>query len=157
MERLMTISSVIHNKLFKDFTVYHSIEGIERIAYNDGIITSYITEMHEKVVEAFDRYFDYKDDTLLKALPLNPKGTPFQKKVWNEISKIPIGEVRTYGQIAQELQTAALAVGTACGKNPIPLIVPCHRVVSAKGISKYSWGEGVETKKILLKHEYYLQ
>ena len=82
------------------------------------------------------------------------RGTPFQKKVWQEIATIPYGETRTYGQLAEALSSHARAIGTACGKNPLPIVVPCHRVVGKNGsLTGYSGGEGTETKSRLLALE----
>lgn len=87
-------------------------------------------------------------------LPLAPDGTPYMQSVWREMSKIPNGETRTYGEIAKTLYSAPRAVGLACGRNPIPLLIPCHRVVGASGrLMGYSGGDGVETKRWLLAHE----
>ena len=67
------------------------------------------------------------------ALPLAPRGTPFQHRTWDAILAIPVGESRTYGELARRLVTAARAIGQACGANPIALIIPCHRVVGSLG------------------------
>ena len=87
-------------------------------------------------------------------LPLAPKGTAFQKAVWAEMSKIPYGKVRTYGQLAAALgkPTAARAVGGACHCNPIAIIQPCHRVVGANG-SLTGYAYGLEVKEYLLELE----
>lgn len=87
-------------------------------------------------------------------LPLAPKGTAFQKAVWAEMSKIPYGEVRTYGQLAAALgkPKAARAVGEACHCNPIAIIQPCHRVVGANG-SLTGYAYGLEVKEYLLELE----
>lgn len=85
-----------------------------------------------------------------------PTGTAFQRKVWNRIEKIPYGKVITYGDIAKALKTSPRAVGNACRVNPLVLVVPCHRVISAKGIGGYSGksaGQMVKIKKWLLAHE----
>jgi methylated-DNA-[protein]-cysteine S-methyltransferase len=66
-------------------------------------------------------------------LPCAPEGTAFQRAVWNAIATIPNAATRTYGELAHDLGSSARAVGNACGSNPIPLIVPCHRVVAASG------------------------
>ena len=66
-------------------------------------------------------------------LPLAQSGTPFQRKVWRQISAVPRGKATTYGQIARHIRSAARAVGGACGANPFPLITPCHRVLTASG------------------------
>lgn len=86
-------------------------------------------------------------------LPLRVEGSPFQQEVCAAMAKIPFGETATYGDIAQELGASARAVGRACGANPIPIIIPCHRVLGAKGLTGYSGGAGVETKIALLRHE----
>ena len=89
-------------------------------------------------------------------LPLQPQGTDFQRKVWAALQRIPAGKVRTYGEIATELQSSPRAVGNACRKNPIPLIIPCHRVVSAQGVGGFSGqteGYKVTIKQQLLCHE----
>ena len=87
-------------------------------------------------------------------LPLTPEGTVHQKKVWAEMSKIPFGDLRTYGDLAQTISSGAQAVGNACSKNPIPIIVPCHRIIAAGGgIGGYSGRGGIVTKQILLTLE----
>ena len=70
-------------------------------------------------------------------LPLYLDGTPFQKKVWQAIREIPKGEVQSYGDIAKKIGSSARAVGNACAKNPVPVVIPCHRVVSAKDLGGY--------------------
>lgn len=89
-------------------------------------------------------------------LPLRVTGTDFQRRVWAAIAAIPCGEVRTYGELAADLSSTARAVGQACGDNPLPLIVPCHRVVargSMGGFSHQSQGWLTEVKHWLLVHE----
>ncbi|GHU08321.1 methylated-DNA--protein-cysteine methyltransferase [Alphaproteobacteria bacterium] len=82
-----------------------------------------------------------------------PVGTEFQKAVWAEMSKIPYGQTRTYTEIAVAIgrPKAVRAVGTACGKNPFPIIIPCHRVVAKNGLGGYLYG--LEMKKQLLDLE----
>jgi len=87
-------------------------------------------------------------------LPLNTSGTDFQKTVWGLVVKIPYGSTRSYGQLSQDLGSAPRAVGGACGKNPIPIIVPCHRVLSANyKIGGFSGRGGIQTKASLLHFE----
>ncbi|MDP6304779.1 MAG: methylated-DNA--[protein]-cysteine S-methyltransferase [Alphaproteobacteria bacterium] len=87
-------------------------------------------------------------------LPLKPRGTEFQESVWRVITKIPFGKTRSYGSLAQELGTAARAVGAAAGKNPLPIFIPCHRVVGKQGaLGGFSGGDGVATKRQLLRLE----
>ena len=87
-------------------------------------------------------------------VPLDPQGTPFQQSVWNCLTEIPFGAVKSYGDIAKMLNKpkAAQAVGGANGRNPITLIVPCHRVIGADG-SLTGYAGGIERKLWLLKHE----
>ena len=86
-------------------------------------------------------------------LPLQVGGSDFQRAVCDAMSAIPFGETRTYGDIARDLGGAAQPVGNACGANPIPVIIPCHRVLGANGLGGFSGAGGVETKVALLKHE----
>lgn len=86
-------------------------------------------------------------------LPLLLNGTEFQKKVWEILSTIPYGEVLTYGQVANQMKSKAYrAIGSACGRNLIPIIIPCHRVV-ARGNKIGGFGLGLPAKRILLRHE----
>ncbi|WP_416613855.1 methylated-DNA--[protein]-cysteine S-methyltransferase [Phaeobacter sp. JH20_13] len=86
-------------------------------------------------------------------LPLAVAGSDFQRRVCAAMSAIPLGGTRTYGEIARELGAAAQPVGNACGANPIPVIIPCHRVLGAGGLGGFSGAGGVETKVALLRHE----
>jgi len=86
-------------------------------------------------------------------LPLRIGGSDTVRAVCAEMSAIPFGDTVTYGDIATKLAIPAQVVGQACGHNPIPVIVPCHRVMGAKGLTGYSGDGGVETKVALLRHE----
>lgn len=86
-------------------------------------------------------------------VPLRVDGTDFQRAVCDAIYAIPFGETITYGDIAKAVGAPAQAVGQACGGNPIPIIIPCHRVMGAKGLTGFSGAGGVETKVALLLHE----
>lgn len=86
-------------------------------------------------------------------LPLRVKGSVFQRDVCAAMSAIPFGHTCTYGDIAKRLGVPAQAIGQACGGNPIPVIIPCHRVMGAKGLTGFSGAGGVETKVALLRHE----
>ncbi|HTT11629.1 MAG TPA: methylated-DNA--[protein]-cysteine S-methyltransferase [Burkholderiaceae bacterium] len=87
-------------------------------------------------------------------LPLAASGTEFQRKVWSELRRIPYGETLSYGQLARRVGQpgAARAVGLANGSNPLPIVVPCHRVIGADG-SLTGFGGGIERKRWLLAHE----
>lgn len=102
------------------------------------------------------RQLDLYIDGSLKSftLSLKPEGTPFQRSVWDILQTIPYGDTLTYGDIAKKLKSAAQAVGKACGTNPIPIIIPCHRVLAAGGkIGGYSGEGGTQTKEALLALE----
>ena len=87
-------------------------------------------------------------------LPLRATGTDFQKTVWDLIVEVPYGSTRSYGDLSHELESAPRAVGGACGKNPIPIIVPCHRILAASyKIGGFSGGDGSDTKFSLLRLE----
>lgn len=89
-------------------------------------------------------------------LPLLPSGTPFQQRVWQQLQAIPYGHVLSYGTLAKQLGTSARAIGGACRANPIPVIVPCHRVVAANDIGGFAGdrhGGMVSIKQWLLAHE----
>lgn len=108
-----------------------------------------------------DAYFD--GDLKAFDLPLDPYGTDHQSKVWAAMGKIPYGQVATYGDLANQLNSSAQAIGTACGRNPIPIIIPCHRIVSQgpvgseKWLGGYSGDGGTWTKKALLTLEEVLE
>jgi len=85
-----------------------------------------------------------------------PLGTPFQLRVWHALMGIPAGHPATYGALAKQLGTAARAVGQACGSNPLPILIPCHRVVAAHGLGGFmhtSSGAPLDVKTWLLAHE----
>ncbi|MFO7190346.1 MAG: methylated-DNA--[protein]-cysteine S-methyltransferase [Pseudomonadota bacterium] len=111
----------------------------------------------ERAARQLERYLadpDYRFD-----LPLRPAGTAFQQAVWREICAVPRGSVARYGDIARKLNSAARAVGQACGANPYPPVVPCHRVVSAGGLggfANHTDGFLMATKRWLLTHEGWL-
>lgn len=87
-------------------------------------------------------------------LPVAPQGTKFQRKVWDELQGIPCGGTLSYGELAKRIQqpSASRAVGLANGRNPVPIVIPCHRVIGADG-SMTGYGGGLERKQWLLQHE----
>ncbi len=88
------------------------------------------------------------------SLPLTPKGTAFHRRVWDALCAIPWGETVTYGALAKTVSSNARPVGTACGRNPLPILIPCHRVVAGNGkLGGYSGAGGLETKRRLLTLE----
>lgn len=108
----------------------------------------------QQVVEQIEQYCVEPDFCF--DLPLAPAGTVFQQKVWQAIAAIPRGQVRTYGELARQLQSAPRAVGQACGANWFPLVIPCHRVTGAKGLggfANHAGGFHLDIKRWLLTHE----
>ena len=86
-------------------------------------------------------------------LPLRPAGSAFERQVWAQMQTIPYGKTRSYGELAEAIGSAPRAVGGACGKNPIPIVIPCHRVLSKTGMGGYSGAGGLKTKETLLALE----
>ncbi len=103
---------------------------------------------------ARDQLFAYFDGALsVFDLPLDPPGTRYQRCVWQALRAIPYGRTQTYTEIAARAGGVARAVGQANRVNPIPILIPCHRVVAAGGLGGYSGGEGLDTKRWLLALE----
>ncbi|GGK75656.1 MULTISPECIES: methylated-DNA--[protein]-cysteine S-methyltransferase [Streptomyces aurantiacus group] len=153
----------------KQHTVIDSPYGPLTLVATDGVLSGlYMTDQRHRPPE---ETFGTPDDTpfgetidQLKAyfagelkefdLPLRLDGTPFQRTVWDQLRRIPYGETRSYGELADALGNpkASRAVGLANGRNPVGIIVPCHRVVGANG-SLTGYGGGLDRKKRLLDFE----
>lgn len=105
----------------------------------------------EEAAGQLEEYFRKKRQEF--SIALAPQGTPFQQRVWEALAQIPYGQTRTYGQIAAEIgkPRACRAVGTAIGKNPLLILIPCHRVVSVGGLGGFS--AGLDAKRSLLALE----
>lgn len=114
-----------------------------------------LTSLLKDAIDQIQAYFD--GDLTAFDLPLEPPVTPFTAKVLKEMQDIAYGDTRSYAQLAGALNTAPRAIGGACGRNPIPIIIPCHRVLAAKGLGGYSGEGGLETKQALLTLEGALQ
>jgi methylated-DNA-[protein]-cysteine S-methyltransferase len=112
------------------------------------------TKLAEQVCRQIERYLD--DPRYRFKLPFDYRGSAFQCRVWREIAKINSGKTKTYKEIAQHLQSAPRPVGGACGKNRLPLLIPCHRVLASHGIGGFMHaraGDPILIKKWLLTHE----
>lgn len=108
----------------------------------------------ERVAEQLAAY--YADPTHRFSLPLAPVGTPFRLRVWEALQGIPAGHSTTYGELARRLGSSARAVGQALGDNPLPIVVPCHRVLAAHGLGGFNHagdGYSLDVKRWLLRHE----
>lgn len=86
-------------------------------------------------------------------LPLRPQGTPYQRRVWTGLAAIPRGQTRTYAALARTVGGSPRSIGHANGRNPLPILIPCHRVLATGGIGGYSGHGGLETKAFLLRLE----
>ena len=117
----------------------------------DGVGTERETPVLHRARLWLDAYFAGKAPDV-SGLPLSPKGTAFQKKVWQELLNIPYGTTDTYGALAARLDSSARAVGSAVGRNPISIIIPCHRVLASDG-SLAGYAGGLENKEKLLRLE----
>lgn len=112
------------------------------------------TTLIHQIVYELNCYF--KDPHFKFTIPYQMAGTAFQKRVWNALCDIPIGTTVSYGELAQKLKTGARAIGQACRTNPLPLLIPCHRVLSRHGLGGFSGdrtGEKIVIKQWLLNHE----
>lgn len=121
----------------------------------EEIINGNETILLKEAIKQLNEYFDGKRSSF--DLPMEPKGTEFQNKVWNALKEIPCGETRSYGEIARIIgnEKASRAVGMANNKNPIPIIVPCHRVIGANGkLVGYAGGLDIKEKLLDLEKNY---
>jgi methylated-DNA-[protein]-cysteine S-methyltransferase len=139
----------------------HTPLGAVTISENGGAIVALDwgrgrdQEATPLLCQARDQLQEYFDGKRMNFdLPLAPEGSDFQKRVWAALCAIPPGETRSYADIARTIGSAPRAVGGANGANPIPLFIPCHRVIAADGsLGGYSGGDGPATKRYLLDHE----
>lgn len=110
--------------------------------------------LEAEVARQLDAY--YADPRHVFTVPYRLHGTAYQQRVWARIAAIPCGETRRYLDLSDVLASSPRAVGGACGRNPIPIIIPCHRVVASAGLGGFSQSTGDETldiKRWLLRHE----
>ena len=146
-----------------EYYYYNSPIGILEIELKNNVVlglkviescdkVSEVTGYFVEVAKQLDEYFAGK--RVKFELNISPKGTEFQKKVWVELLKIPYGKTKSYQEIAEAIgnTNAQRAVGSACNKNPILLIIPCHRVISKTG-KLTGFACGVDRKEQLLKLE----
>ncbi|MFO7968107.1 MAG: methylated-DNA--[protein]-cysteine S-methyltransferase [Archaeoglobaceae archaeon] len=150
----MTSDSFCLNFPFKDkLFVNVSIEDgvITGVEFSSSPCQSKVESKEAgKLMEDLSNYFEgYKTDFKGHSVELDT--TDFVERVLDEVRNIPYGETVTYGELASRLETAPRAIGQAMKRNPIPLVIPCHRVVSAKGLGGFS--SGVDIKKELLRLE----
>lgn len=136
-------------------TLFENSNALEKICFGAVHDKSYVQKNTELLTQAAEQLSEYFNGLRREfTVPLNPKGTAFQVKVWNALSAIPYGTTKTYKDIAIECGNpkACRAVGMANNKNPIPIIIPCHRVIGASG-SLVGYAGGLDIKKQLLSLE----
>lgn len=145
----LTVASPVGN-----LTVFEQSGAITLLAWSVGTRlrsqrpTPLLAEARDQLAAYFAGHLTRFD------LPLAPDGTPFQQKVWRGLCDIPCGATESYGALARRLDSGARAVGTACGANPIPILMPCHRVLGGDGkLHGYSGRGGLATKARLLALE----
>jgi methylated-DNA-[protein]-cysteine S-methyltransferase len=134
-----------------ELTVFEEDGHIVALDWGRGSGAPAATPVLAAAKRQLEAYFD--DPRSGFDLPLAPRGTGFQRRVWQAVREIPPGRTERYGALAARLGAAARAVGGACGANPIPIIIPCHRVVGAASLGGYSGGDGTDTKRALLALE----
>lgn len=120
----------------------------------DAPLTRHPDQRAKHLANELEQYTQHSDHVF--DLLFVPSGTPFQLRVWRALLSIPAGQTRSYGALATQLNTAPRAVGQACGSNPLPLVIPCHRVVSAHGLGGFMHavsGAPLDIKAWLLRHE----
>lgn len=148
-----TQSAVAHLSLHSpigDLTIFEEDGAI--VALDWGWIPD--QEPTDLLVRAEAQLNAYMDGELRRfSLPLAPRGTPYSLAIWSALCDIPFGEVLSYGDIAKRVGGSPRSVGQANGRNPIPIIIPCHRVVARGHLGGYSGGDGLPTKLWLLTLE----
>jgi methylated-DNA-[protein]-cysteine S-methyltransferase len=147
------LSSVVIDSPVGQLTVSATPEAITSIAWThdpQGEPNALLVEARRQFQAYFAgrlRCFD---------LPLTITGSPFDKRVWDAMRQIPYGQTRSYGELAMEVGSGPRAIGGACGRNRLPIVIPCHRVLASNGIGGFSGGTGLPTKRTLLALEGYM-
>ena len=137
-------------------TARGAVTGIEYLARSERALAP-ADAIAERACRQLERYLD--DPQFRFTVPLAAEGSAFRRRVWAALSDIPVGESRTYGELARRLHSAPRAIGGACGANPIALVIPCHRVVGSRGslggFMGVTAGDPIAIKRWLLAHEGY--
>ena len=139
---------------------FHTPLGAVSVSEEDGAIVAFDwgwgrdqaqTPLLLRAREQLHAYFD--GEITAFDLPLAPFGSPYRRRVWAALCAIPYGQTRSYQEIAAAAGGSARSVGGANGANPLPVLIPCHRVVGSSGLGGYSGGDGLDTKRHLLSLE----
>lgn len=131
--------------------------GATAIDFLECHLRPFASHAAREVVEMLEAYL--AGETVIRPIAGTTAGTAYQRRVWRALCKIPRGEVRCYADVAAELASSARAVAAACRANPLPLLIPCHRVVSRHGLGGYmgaTSGRPLAIKRWLLEHEGYV-
>ncbi|HTQ71904.1 MAG TPA: methylated-DNA--[protein]-cysteine S-methyltransferase [Acidocella sp.] len=134
-----------------DLTLFAEGETIVALEWGWGSLQE-PSALLRRAKDALDAYFD-GEAPLPTDLPLNPGGTPYRLRVWAALRAIPHGQTRSYAEIAAQVGGSPRSVGGANAANPIPILIPCHRVRAASGLGGYAGGDGLATKRLLLALE----
>lgn len=129
-----------------------TLDAIRFLDTEPEVADNTANSFNRKVIKQLTEYFNRERTNF--SIPVNPEGTDFQKMVWSKLQDIPFGQTVTYGQLAKKLgdSNKVRAVGKANGQNPIPVIIPCHRVIGANN-KLVGYAGGISRKKFLLQHE----
>jgi methylated-DNA-[protein]-cysteine S-methyltransferase len=137
-------------------TANGAVTGIEFLPRAERVQAP-TNKVAERAVRELTRWLD--DPQFCFTVAIAPEGSAFRRRVWQALARIPVGESRSYGELARLLHTAPRAIGGACGANPIAVIVPCHRVVGSQGslggFMGVTDGDPITVKRWLLAHEGY--
>jgi methylated-DNA-[protein]-cysteine S-methyltransferase len=117
-------------------------------------LTTPTSALTKTIIKQLENYFT--NPKFIFNLPLHIIGTPFQRQVWEIMREIPLGKTLSYGAVAERLNSSPRAIGNACRTNPIPVVIPCHRIVAKHGIGGFSGaiqGPCISMKEWLLRHE----
>lgn len=138
-----------------EITLFATAQAVSALEWGRGGGASLEDADHVLLLEAKRQLHAFFDGELGSFdLPIMPDGTAFQKRVWAHLCTIPLGETQSYATVARAVGSAPRAVGQAVARNPLPILIPCHRVTASAGlIGGYSGGEGPSTKLWLLSHE----
>ena len=152
-ERVVIPSPILGYNLLLSFT-NGALSKLDFVTATEPLLAAR-SDVAAYAVAQLELYFRNASGTF--DVPLLPQGTEFQQRVWQALREIPAGTTVTYGQLAWRLESSARAVGGACRANPVPIIVPCHRVVAAAGIGGFMGhgkGEEITIKEWLLRREH---
>lgn len=149
----------IINTPIGDLLLLASDKGLKKILFEDQFksieISSTWEQSTEKLSQAKEQLLAYFNNQLIQfELQLDPDGTVFQKQIWKELEEIPFGEIRSYQDVANAIEkpNACRAIGMANSKNPIPIIIPCHRVIGKNGkLTGYAGGLDIKAKLLQIE------